>query len=154
MSSASPSRSSKQSLIKKTLFGFTSFALLVATSLLIGGTATAADDAVAESIWQAITEGKPTLNFRFRTEMANEADRPNAVPDRNTSWAMTARTRLGYGTKPYRGVSVFAEMENTAPIAKQLYNSLTPQNNDPSLTPIADPKATGSSASMVNIAFD
>ena len=134
------SSSSKQSLIKKTLFGFTSFALLMAASLLIGGTATAADGD-AENIWDALTQGKPTLNFRFRTEMANFTTAPGAPKSPKTSWAMTARTRLGYGTKPYEGVSAFVEMENTAPIAKQLYFSGVGPNTN-SLTIIADPKST------------
>jgi hypothetical protein len=147
--------SSQQSFIRKTLFGFTTLALLVAASLLIGGTATAADNGEADNIWEALTEGTPTLNIRFRTEMANITNESlsngcGLSPGCKTSWAMTLRTRLGYGTKPYKGVSAFAEMENTAPIAKQLYFSGIGTNGD-DLTIIADPKSTNLNQAYIKI---
>ncbi|MBW2419830.1 MAG: alginate export family protein [Deltaproteobacteria bacterium] len=141
------------------MFGFTSLALLAAASLLIGGTATAADGGEADNIWDALTQGKPTLNFRFRTEMANITNESGVgacagvAAGCKTSWAMTARTRLGYGTKPYKGVSAFVEMENTAPIAKQLYfdgiGGAGANVND--LTPIPDPKSTNLNQAYLKI---
>jgi hypothetical protein len=57
------------------------------------------------------------------------------------SEAYTFRTRLGYGTKPYYGVSAFVEMENIAAAAKRNYFDGT-TNNIYGLTPIADPTRT------------
>jgi hypothetical protein len=123
--------------------------LLVTASLVIGSAALAADG--DKNAWQrlisnpetgakdfpdALIHGKPTLNFRARVEIA-DLDRI-AGGDLGRSNAYTFRTRLGYGTKPWYGINLYADMENISAAKKDRYwNAVS--NNTNSLTPIADP---------------
>jgi hypothetical protein len=77
---------------------------------------------------------KVTIDMRFRTELAEKKGLAQ-------SQAPTLRTRLGAGTKPFHGFSVFAEMENVAAFCKSCYwDGVGP--NPGMKTPIVDPEVT------------
>ncbi len=109
--------------------------LAAALALAVSGTVQAAD-----SITEALVGGKPVLDMRLRYEnvdqdgIANDAD------------ALTLRTRLGYGTGEYMGVSLFGEFEDTTPVTDDDYNS--GRNGKTTYPVVADPDVTA-----VNQAF-
>ncbi|MDP6980361.1 MAG: alginate export family protein [Myxococcota bacterium] len=93
----------------------------------------AADHDAEGTLWNAVIDGTPSLNVRTRIEIA-DAD------GADQSEAYTMRTRLGYGTKPWNGGSVFIEAENTTAVATtQYFNAVEPATGQ---TPIADPTNT------------
>lgn len=116
---------------------FEAIAACVATVLLgtvgLAGPALANDEGAAD-IREALTKGKPTLNVRGRIEIADQTGRLR-------SEAYTVRTRLGYGTKPFHGVSIYADFENIAAATATTYFDPTNPWN-PWLTTIAEPPAT------------
>jgi len=107
---------------------------LVLLLVFVGVGAAGASEEEATDIWDALIHGKPTLNFRARVEIANQ-------DTKNQSEAYTFRTRLGYGTKPFKGVSIYGDFENIAAIEqKQYFNGLG--SNPRNLTTVADPTLT------------
>jgi len=130
--------SSKQSSIRmRPSKGWSVVSLLplLLGALIVGGTAGAEGEG-ASDIWEALTQGDPTLNVRGRIEIAKRADLEQ-------SEAYTIRTRLGYGTKPFHGVMIYSDFENVAGIATEQYNNaLYPPTLPGDKTPIADPTMT------------
>jgi len=125
-------------------FGVETLILVIVVSLMGWGTAAAEGGAGATSVWDALTGGKAHLNIRGRIEIADTAATTQ-------SEAYTVRTRLGYGTKPYYGVSVYADFENIAAIKKEQYWDLT-RNNPDNKTPIPDPPTTELNQAYLKIA--
>lgn len=72
--------------------------------------AMAEDAAQAASLKEAITEGKPTINFKFRYENVNQE---GAL---DTAEAFTLRSLIGWKTKPYHDFSVTAEVYGMSPL--------------------------------------
>lgn len=107
--------------------------LTAMTVLLASGAALAEDEDGAANLWEALTGGRATLNLRGRVEVAD-------TDARTQSEAYTLRTRLGYGTKPFYGFSVYADFEDITAIKKDQYWDLVKTDNG--RTPIADPPAT------------
>ena len=106
---------------------------LAVASLLVGGPALAEGKTWVAEFWDAFSGGTATLNMRGRIEIAD-------TDTREHSEAYTVRTRLGYGTKPFYGFSVYADFENVAAIKKERYwNVVDPDNGK---TPVPDPTAT------------
>lgn len=107
--------------------------------LLVLGSFGISDAAVAEGgFWDAVTNGKPSLNMRARIEIA---DMDLAGPAKlRQSEAYTLRTRLGYGTKSWHGGMLFAEAENTTAIATRQYFKVV--EGKTGQTTIADPTNT------------
>jgi hypothetical protein len=100
--------------------------------------AAAADAGEQGGFWDAVTNGKPSLNMRARIEIADK-DLAGAAKSRQSE-AYTLRTRLGYGTKSWHGGMLFAEAENTTAIAtRQYHNAVEPPTGR---TTIADPTNT------------
>ena len=124
------SRSRMQSSLEKLKI----LATLAIALLFAAGPSLAADPEWADNVWDALTQGKPTLNFRARFELAD-------TESATQSEAYTFRTRLGYGTKPYEGISLYADFENVAAIAESQYFSGVGTNTSGKTT-IADPTAT------------
>ncbi len=92
-----------------------------------------ADDAV-NGIAVPIVGGTVKLDVRARWE---HADADGFAP----SNAATLRTRLGYGTQPWEGLSAHAEMENIAVADRDAYyDGIPPNTRD--RTVIADPPDT------------
>lgn len=88
-----------------------------------------------KNFYEAFFTGKIYFDNRFRIEWAD-------TTGADSSTAVTNRTRLGYETKPFHGISGFIEMENVATPDRDGY--FVPQTGDgsPSRTPIADPPGT------------
>jgi len=127
-------------------FGIETFILVIAASLMSWGTAAAEGGAGATSVWDALTGGKAHLDVRGRIEIADTATTTQ-------SEAYTIRTRLGYGTKPYYGVSVYADFENIAAIKKEQYWDGV-RNNPDNKTLIPDPPATELNQAYLKVAPD
>lgn len=89
----------------------------------------------ASSLFSAMVEGKLSLDNRARYEWAE-------TTGRRPSNALTNRLRLGYGTKPYQGFSLFAEMENVTSANDDWYWVPAAGDGDPTRTTIADPEGT------------
>jgi Alginate export len=95
--------------------------------------ADSADDAV-NGIAVPIVGGTVKLDLRARYE---HADADGLAP----SNAQTLRTRLGYGTQPWEGLSAYVEMENISAADHDSFFDALPPNLD-DRTPIADPSDT------------
>ena len=87
----------------------------------------------AESLGEALVSGTASANVRYRIE---DVDQANLSED---SFASTLRTRLGYKTKAYKGVSFFVGIDDVTSIGNANY--LTPSSG-PVGTPIG-PKNAG-----------
>ena len=142
MSSFQPA--SRNGLRVKPIRLFTTL-LLVLSIFLIGGTAAAAEEeegktenAKEDDFWYAVTHGKPVLNMRLRIEIADLDNK--GANGLKRSEAYTLRTRLGYGTKPWKGLMAYAEAENTTAVATNQYNNGRQGANGQ--TVIADPTNT------------
>jgi len=70
----------------------------------------AEEAAQAASLKEAITEGKPTINFKFRYENVNQEG------TLDTAEAFTLRSLIGWKTKPFHDVSVTAEVYGLSPL--------------------------------------
>lgn len=87
-----------------------------------------------EIIQQMVANGKIDLNIRARVENADQDGL-----DSSTAW--TERTRLGFTTGTYNGVSVHAAFEDTRAASYDKYNAAG-LNDQPGKTVIADPENT------------
>lgn len=124
------------------------FASLFAASALADGHVadgeeSASHKSYAAQLLDAAIGGKPTLDVNFRWE--------NAKADGlQTSNAATVRTRLGYQTKPFQGVSGFFEFENVAsPSASSYFDAV--EQGDRNKTPIADPEIIQANRFWLNL---
>ncbi len=89
---------------------------------------------VFRELLDAAMGGKPILDVVFRWEYAKQ-------DAQQTSHAATARTRLGYQTGEFRGVSGLAEMVNTvSPKPSGYYDGV--ETNEGPQTIVADPERT------------
>lgn len=85
--------------------------VLVSLSLLFcwGGVVVAADEASVETepltLEEAVMGGKVDFNLRLRAEFVEQ-------DGFDSSQAYTGRLRLGYGSKPYQGLSFYVDMED------------------------------------------
>jgi hypothetical protein len=122
--------------------------LLFLSLFWICGAATAAEEeegnsenAKEDGFWYAVVHGKPTLNVRLRVELADADLKGPGQTGLDRSEAYTLRTRLGYGTKPWKGFMVYAEAENTTAVATNQYNNGT-EGGGTGQTQISDPTNT------------
>ena len=107
---------------------------LVSAALLAATAAADSADDVANGIAVPIVGGTVKLDLRARYE---HADGDGFAP----SNAETLRTRLGYGTQPWEGLSAYVEMENiSAADPDSFYDGIPPNTRD--RTVIADPSDT------------
>lgn len=96
----------------------------------------AEDVAQAGSIKEAITEGKPTINFKLRYENVNQDGKSE------TGEAFTLRSLIGWKTKPFHDVSITAEVYGLSPLNDD-YNDLkkgSPLASRTKYPVIADPE--------------
>ncbi len=92
-----------------------------------------------KTLAQALSQGKPSIQLRYRFESVSEDARPR------DAHASTLRTALGYETGEYEGWSLFAEAENVTAIGNDLYDNrgAGSLNNGVSDRPVvADPALT------------
>lgn len=90
--------------------------------------------ALSAGITEALTEGTPTLDVRYRYEFV---DQDNPLDEAHAS---TVRTRLGYKTGQYQGIEAFIEAENVTAVGPENYNSTINGVTDHSV--VADPTET------------
>jgi len=89
----------------------------------------------ASSFFASLVEGKVNLDNRARYEWAE-------TTGRRPSNALTNRLRLGYGSKPFHGLSFYAEMENVTAANDNWYWVPAAGQGDPTRTTISDPEGT------------
>ena len=89
---------------------------------------------VLDQIVDALVGGKPTLDLRIRMELV-EQERTD------TAQAFTERLRIGYGTKPVYGLSLYADFEDIRSADDRLYNAAG-LNGEPDKAVVADPEDT------------
>jgi hypothetical protein len=107
--------------------------LILAALCAAPAAADSADD-VVDGIAVPIVGGTVKLDLRARYEYAD-------IDDFKASNAPTLRTRLGYGTQPWEGLSAYAELENIATANRDgYYDGIPPNSSDRSV--IADPTDT------------
>lgn len=90
----------------------------------------------ATSLKESITEGQPTMNFKFRYEHVNQEGTVDSAE------AFTLRSLIGWKTKPFHYLSVTAEVYGLSPFNDD-YNNLKkadPINSRRQYSVIADPE--------------
>ncbi len=90
--------------------------------------------ASVDSITEALTQGKAYGDIRLRYESVEQDN------DLDDASALTVRTRLGYNTEEYKGLSATIEFEDSRKAGISDYNST--QNGKTEYSIIADPEAT------------
>jgi len=102
-----------------------------------GALALQANVSSAQSITDAITTGKTKVDLRLRFETVEQ---DNALED---ATALTLRSRIGYTTGSYEGLSATAEFEDVRVVGSQDDYSVPPTGfQTGSFSVIADPKVT------------
>jgi hypothetical protein len=103
--------------------------------LLLAATGTAhAQDAWGDDVSKMVTEGKASLDFRYRFE---NVDQENFNKD---ATANTLRSRITLATAPWGGFSALLEMDNVSDFGSDDYNSTG--NGKTQYPVIADPEGT------------
>jgi hypothetical protein len=87
-----------------------------------------------EAFSNLFTQGKPILDVRYRYE---HVDQDNALNNAN---AQTVRTRVGYQTGKWYGLSTLLEADNVSRIGDASYNST--RNGQRDFSVVADPDGT------------
>lgn len=88
--------------------------------------------ASAATLAEAVTGGKAKLDVRYRYE---HVDQNNNLKNADAS---TVRSRLGYASGKFSGVSAYLEFENTTAVGAEDYNSST--NGKAGYSVVADPE--------------
>jgi hypothetical protein len=70
-----------------------------------------------ESLADALIHGTPSLALRYRFEVVDEGGFDE------DAYASTLRTALGYRTLPYRGASVFLQVQNVVTLGDDLFDN-------------------------------
>ena len=94
----------------------------------------AANRSFVDTLTEALIGGDFKLNLRLRGEIVEQ-------DGRDTAQAYTGRLRLGYGTKPLYGLSLYAELEDIRSADEDLYNAAG-LNGEPQKAVVADPEDT------------
>jgi hypothetical protein len=91
----------------------------------------------ADTLTDALTGGKPNVNFQVRSENVSQN---NALINAD---AITARLRLGYTTGTFNGFGAMVEAESTTALGNKKYNSLAAGNSGLGThSVVADPEVT------------
>ena len=88
------------------------------------GSATAASmaDTLSE-VRESLIYGKPSVYLRYRYEDVSQDPLAGATTPSADAHASTMRLALGYGTKPYKGLSGFVQYEGVLGVGNEMYNS-------------------------------
>jgi len=86
------------------------------------------------SLLASLLGGKISLDARYRFELVDDDAFSRAA------LAHSLRTRLGYETAPFHGVSALVELENIAAIGRKRFNDTVDQRRD--FPVVADPEGT------------
>lgn len=103
-------------------------------SLAIASAAAAQGAFAAEELSNLFTQGKPILDARYRFE---NVDQNNGLRDAN---AQTLRTRAGFQSGKWYGLSGLLEVDNVSRIGDDAYNST--RNGQKEYAVVADPDGT------------
>ncbi|MDH1054463.1 alginate export family protein [Aquipseudomonas alcaligenes] len=103
-------------------------------SLAIASATLAQGAFAAEELSNLFTQGKPTLDARYRFE---NVDQNNDLRDAN---AQTLRTRAGFQSGQWYGLSGLLEVDNVSRIGDDAYNSS--RNGQKEYAVVADPDGT------------
>ncbi|GAB3270167.1 alginate export family protein [Parahaliea aestuarii] len=103
-------------------------------------------DAGAASIGEMLTRGDLEMDLRYRFEYV---DQDNF--DDNAE-ASTLRTRVGFTTAAWKGLSLMAEVDNVTAIGDDDYNST--ENGETGFPVVADPEGTDINQVWVKYAMD
>ncbi len=118
--------------------GWQTLAAACAFATIATFSAASAAQSAATDVWaslaDAVTSGAPWLNLRYRFEQVDQGG-----PIRNTQ-ANTIRTRLGYATGQWRGLSLLLELENNTHIGQDQFNDGSDPVSDRAV--IVDPDST------------
>jgi Alginate export len=71
----------------------------------------------ATTLEEALGDGKATLDVRYRYEHVDQSN------DLKNADASTVRSRLGYGSGDFNGMSAYLELENVTAVGAENYNS-------------------------------
>lgn len=107
-------------------------ASVAALSILGFSPAFAAEE--ADTLVEALTNGKATVNFRYRAESVDQAGFAS------DALASTLRTKLKYSTGVFKGFSAVLEFDNVTQVGNDNYNSTV--NGVTTRPVVADPEIT------------
>jgi len=100
----------------------------------------------AQSVWaadtltDALTGGKASMNLQYRYEDVRNASVPVAPAQTNQAQANTVRLRLGYETATFNGFGAMVEAESTHDLGNGKYNG--GNNGNTNFATILDPEIT------------
>lgn len=118
---------------KVTLRGI--FRFIKHSTLIAGCLAALAPAAqAAETLTEAVTGGKTSLQLRYRYEWVEQEGNPQKAG------ASTLRTQLGYTTGDYHGIGAFLQFEDVRVIGNERYNSSV--NGLTQYPTVVDPEST------------
>lgn len=129
-------------------------ALLLAAQMLfasgaiaeVGDEARPPEVAAPATLQDAIVGGKAHINIRLRAEFVDQDGLRDAQ-------ALTVRTRLGYGTKPYEDFSFYLELEDIRSADYNKYNA-SGLNSEGNRAVVADPEDTELNQAYIMYARD
>jgi hypothetical protein len=98
------------------------------------------------SFADALTQGKVNINGRLRYESVEQ----DGLQDAD---AVTARLRLGYTTKAYKGFQAMVEGEAVSPLTNDYYDGTGPNTVPPTAT-VADPEVYNLNQAWLSYTFE
>lgn len=117
---------------------------LTLLSLAVAGTTFSHAALAEEALSNLFTQGKPILDARYRIE---HVDQDNALKHAN---AQTLRTRVGFQSGKWYGLSALVEADNVSRIGDDAYNST--RNGQSEYSVVADPD--GSEINQALLRYD
>lgn len=102
--------------------------------LALSGTGGGVTASANDSLVDAIKNGRPLINLRYRFEHVDQDGKPENAE------AHTVRTKLGYETAPFYDFSALLEFENSTTIGGESFNNTV--NRKTRYPVVADPEAT------------
>ncbi len=108
------------------------FASIATLALIAAASPSFAEE--ADTLAEAITQGKATVTFRYRAENVSQTGFAD------DAFASTLRTRLKYETGVFKGFSGVLEFDNVSRVGATAYNNTV--NGKTRFPVIADPKIT------------
>lgn len=94
----------------------------------------------ADTLTDALTGGKASMNLQYRYEDVRNSSAPVAPAQTNQATANTVRLRLGYETATFNGFGAMVEAESTHDLGNKHYNG--GNNGNTNYAGIADPEVT------------
>jgi hypothetical protein len=98
--------------------------LTLAALAPLSGLASAASmsDTLSE-VRESLIYGKPTIYLRYRLESVEQDPATGATLPNREAHASTMRLAVGYGTKPWKGLSGYVQYEGVIGAGNEMYNS-------------------------------